>query len=626
METRLLKEINTVLAAFPEYWEGDVLLKTKLIDDLREYKKELIESLLSNHFIKKAYSLEVKYGLIFKIDEFINMLRYKNYWDNSYTRFSNEIGLTSENKYLKYNTDVVLDFPHKDCILEGGMTKEDCGKQEVYYHKVLAKDEIDIMLSPKVFTNIKKYDKNGDHKFKEDDNLIIKGNNLIALHSMKKRYAGAIKSIIIDPPYNTGGDSFRYNDRFNHSTWLTFMKNRLEVARELLAENGSIWIHIDDDEQAYLKVLCDEIFGRDNFVNNVIWEKRYSPTNDSKWLSDSHDFILVYAKNKEIWRPNLLPRSEKQNKYYKYDDGDGRGPWRSDNVLVKSFSESGVFPIKNPNTGEEFYPPKGSCYRFNKDTAEKYLAENRFYFGKDGTGAPQLKRYLSEVKQGVTPMTIWFRDDVTDNQEAKKEVRTLNSENIFSTPKPEALIQRIIHLSTNERDIVLDFFLGSGTTAAVAHKMNRQYIAIEQMNYVQDITVERLKKVIDGEQGGISKDVDWNGGGSFVYVELYELNQQYISRIRDAKSSEEIEGLIEEIKDAAFLDFKINIDRLTKEDSEFASLSLEDKKKLLIESLDANQMYLSYSEIDDAQYDIPESVKLFNHSFYQNDKAVIDHE
>lgn len=197
----------------------------------------------------------------------------------------------------------------------------------------------------------------------------------------------------------------------------------LEIAHELLSEDGSIWINIDDDEQAYLKVLCDDIFGRDNFVNNIIWEKRYSPTNDSKWLSDSHVIILLYAKNKEIWRPNLLLRSEKQNQYYKYDDNDGRGRWRSDNVLVKSFSQSGVFAIINPNTGEEHFPPKGGCYRFNKETAQKYLQENRFYFGKDGKGRPQLKRYLSEVKQGVTPMTIWSREDVTDNQEARKEAR-----------------------------------------------------------------------------------------------------------------------------------------------------------------------------------------------------------
>src|SRR5699024_6493255 len=428
------------------------------------------------------------------------------------------------------------------------MSKEDTDKDDLrpdepFLNEVIAKEEIDMLLDKKILVNAKKYDENGVHEldnFSEDDNLIIKGNNLLALHTLKEKYAGKVKLIYIDPPYNTGGDSFLYNDRFNHSTWLTFIKNRLEIAYDLLSIDGSIWINIDDDEQAYLKVLCDNIFGRENFVNNIIWEKRYSPTNDSKWLSDSHDLVLLYAKNKEIWRPNLLPRSEKQNQYYKYDDNDGRGPWRSDNVLVKSFSESGVFAITNPNTGEKHYPPEGSCYRFNEETAKRYLKENRFYFGKDGKGRPQLKRYLSEVKQGVTPMTIWFREDVTDNQEANKEARSFGFETVFSTPKPEKLIQRVIHLGSNENDLVLDFFMGSATTQAVAHKMNRRFIGIEQMDYINTVSVPRLGKVIEGEQGGISKDVEWQGGGSFVYVELMEKNRGFIKSIQNAETQNEL--------------------------------------------------------------------------------------
>lgn len=276
METTLQSEIKRVLDYYPEYWDKDILLKNKLIEDLREYRQDLIGKLLDNKKINSTYAIKVKDTYIFKIDEFISMLRYKNYWENSYTKYSNEIGLTSEGKYLKYNTDIVLDFPHKDCVLEGGMTKEDIGKRETYYHSVLAKEEIDVMVSPKVLTNIRKYDKDGEYEytsFKDTDNLIIKGNNLIALNTIKERYAGKVKLIYIDPPYNTGGDSFLYNDRFNHSTWLTFMKNRLELAKELLSREGSIWINIDDDESHYLKVLCDEVFGRQNFISNVIWQK-----------------------------------------------------------------------------------------------------------------------------------------------------------------------------------------------------------------------------------------------------------------------------------------------------------------------------------------------------------------
>lgn len=351
-------------------------------------------------------------------------------------------------------------------------------------------------------------------------NMLIHGDNLLALKALEQEFAGKVKCIYIDPPYNTGNAFEHYDDGVEHSQWLNLMKPRLTLLRNLLANDGSIWISIDDDESHYLKVLCDEVFGRRNFVSNVIWEKKYSPQNDAKWLSDSHDHILVYAKNKDIWRPNLLPRGEKQNAYYKYDDNDGRGLWRSDNVLVKSFSQSGVFPIKNPNTGVEYFPPKGSCYRFNEETAKRFLDENRFYFGKDGKGAPQLKRFLSEVKDGVTVKTIWIRDEVGDNQEAKKEVKAFISENFFQTPKPERLIERILYLGSNKNDLVLDSFLGSGTTAAVAHKMGRRWIGVELGEHAKTHCYPRLKQVVDGEQGGISKAVNWKGGGGFKFYTL----------------------------------------------------------------------------------------------------------
>ncbi|MCM3619826.1 site-specific DNA-methyltransferase [Sutcliffiella horikoshii] len=621
METRLTQEINTVLSVFKEYWQGDILLKTKVIEDLREYKKELIETLLANNSIKQAYSLEVENGMIFKIDEFISMLRYKNYWDNSYTKFSNEIGLTSDNRYLKYNTDVVLDFPHKDCVLEGGMTKEDRTTKEVYYHKVLAKEEIDMLLSPKVLSNIQKFDEKGQSEVAEitdSDNLILKGNNLIALHLLKKRLAGKVKLIYIDPPYNTGGDSFKYNDRFNHSTWLTFIKNRLEIARELLREDGSIWLNIDDDEGHYLKVLGDEVFGRENFIANVIWQKKYSPQNDAKFFSDMHDHILVFAKNKKSLQLNLLPRTEEMNKRYKNPDKDPRGPWKPGDLVVKTYSSDYDYPITTPS-GRVINPPRGRCWRTSKKRFQEMVEDNRIWFGVDGDNTPAIKRFLSDVKQGITPLTIWSYSEVSHNQEARKEILDLEVDD-FNTPKPEKLLQRIIHLATNENDIVLDFFMGSATTQAVAMKMKRQFIGIEQMDYIQDVSVARLKKVIEGEQGGISKEVRWNGGGSFVYIELYELNRVYISRIQNAHSNNEIEQIVLSMKEVAFLDYRINVDRLTNEGSGFAALSLEEKKHLLIESLDANQMYLSYSEMEDAQYKIPESVKHFNYSFYRGQK------
>ncbi|WP_394679147.1 DNA methyltransferase [uncultured Exiguobacterium sp.] len=611
----LKKDIN--LQKYYTLDEG--LNKAKLIEDLRNYDPKLIELLVANESIKNRFLIKINDVNVLKIEELIDYLQLKNYWMNSFTKYQNKIGLNTEGRYLVYNSDVVLNFPYKDCLLEGSMTKETISKQEMFFNKIIAKEEIDVLLSPKVFNKAIKINSQGSEfpTAYNNENMLIKGNNLIALYSLKERFSSKVKQIIIDPPYNTGGDGFKYNDKFNHSAWLTFMKDRLEVARELLSEDGTIWISIDDDEQAYLKVLCDEIFGRNNFVSNIIWEKRYSPTNDSKWMSDSHDFILVYAKNKEQWRPNLLPRTEKQNKYYKYDDGDGRGRWRSDNVLVKSFSPSGVYPIVNPNTGEEFYPPKGSCYRFSKETAERLLRENRLYFGKTGKGAPQLKRYLSEVKQGVTPMTIWFRDEVNDNQEAKKEINAFQFEEKFDTPKPESLIGRMLHLGSKEGDVVLDFFSGSGTTLAAAMKMNRRFIGIEQMDYINTITLPRLKSVVKGENGGISKEYDWNGGGEFIYTEIASF-EKYKELITKTTSKKELECLIAEL-DKDFLISYRSSDFLNEETWEWNSL--ENMKEIILNQIDVNQLYISAFEIEDARFNFDSNTIKFNKNFYELPKG-----
>lgn len=352
------------------------------------------------------------------------------------------------------------------------------------------------------------------------ENMLINGDNLLALRALEQQFTGQIKCVCVDPPYNTGNAFEHYDDGIQHSQWLNLMKPRLVILRNLLSDDGSIWICIDDDESHYLKVLCDEVFGRQNFISNVIWEKKYSPSNDAKWLSDSHDHILVYAKRKDIWRPNLLPRTEEMNARYKNPDNDPRGLWKSGDVLVKSFSPSGVFAIVNPNTGKEYLPPKGSCYRFSEESAKRYLNDNRFYFGKDGKGSPQLKRFLTEVQDGVVTKTIWFRTEVGDNQDAKKEVKEFG-DTIFATPKPERLIERILFLATKENDFVIDSFLGSGTTSAVAHKMNRKWIGIELGEHATTHCLPRLKKVVSGEdKGGITKEVNWKSGGGFKFYNI----------------------------------------------------------------------------------------------------------
>ena len=621
----LISEINTVLKGCSKYWDGQRLLKNKVIDDLKSYDESLISLLLDSPLVKKQMTFVVKNETVFKIDELISILRFKSYWEDSYTKFTNEIGLASENRFLKYNSDVVLDFPHKDCLLEGAMRSEDLGKNELYYHEVLAKEEIDTLLSKKVLSNIKKI--NGEFEddnvvdFNSTDNLIIKGNNLIALHSLQEQFKQKIKLIYIDPPYNTGEDSFRYNDQFNHSTWLTFMKNRLEIAIKLLRNDGSIWINIDDGEVHYLKVLMDEIVGRNNFVANIVWQKRTSP--DSRLpLGTAHDNILVFAKNQDIFKKtiNKISLSGKRLAEFKNPDNDPNGPWVSVDMTgqVGHATASQFYTITSPY-GKQFKPPANRCWAISESEYLKLRSENRIWFGKNGDARPRFKKYLNEV-EGSAVWTWWSNTEVGHNQEAKKESINLlenNQDTPFSTPKPERLLKRIIEVASNPGDIVLDFFMGSGTTQAVSMKMGRQFVGIEQMDYINTITIPRLQKVILGEQGGISKEVEWTGGGSFIYLELYELNNHFLKQIMLASNTEQLKDLIKEITKSGHLNFQADIEKLNNLNNEFSNQSLEDQKNILIKVLDMNQLYLSNSEIDDAQYSIPLQVKKFNDSFYK---------
>ena len=364
------------------------------------------------------------------------------------------------------------------------------------------------------------YDKEKSYGEQNTDNMLIHGDNLLALKALETKYAGQVKCVYIDPPYNTGSAFEHYDDNFEHSTWLSLIKPRLEILRNILAENGTIWISIDDDEGHYLKVICDEIFGRVNFVSTVIWEKKFSPQNDAKWLSDSHDFILVYAKHKEVWKPNLLPRTADMDSRYKNPDNDPRGPWTSSDFTARTYSASTDYPITTPS-GRVVYPTKSRSWISSKEEFERLVADNRIWFGKTGNNVPRKKTFLSEVKGGVVPMTTWRFEEVGSTQDAKKEVKLLNPEDPFATPKPEKIIQKVLTIATNPGDLVLDSFLGSGTTAAVAHKMNRRYIGIEMGDHAYTHCKVRLDKVIDGEDaGGITKAVNWQGGGGYRFYEL----------------------------------------------------------------------------------------------------------
>ncbi|MFR9545693.1 MAG: site-specific DNA-methyltransferase [Rikenellaceae bacterium] len=383
----------------------------------------------------------------------------------------------------------------------------------------IGKDDKSEALEPRILIEDRDYSF-GVQDGSEADGMLIHGDNLLALKALEQEYADKIKCIYIDPPYNTGHAFEHYDDGLEHSIWLGLMRERLELLHKLLAKDGSIWISIDDDEQAYLKILMDEVFGRRNFVNNVIWEKKYAPQNDAKWLSDSHDFVMVYAKNKDIWRPNLLARSDEMNSRYKNPDNDSRGVWKATDFSVKTYTASSDYPITTPS-GRVVTPPDSRCWATNKDRFAELVEDNRIWFGKDGNNVPSLKKFISEVKQGATSMTIWKYTEVGHNQDAKKEVKQFNSISVFDTPKPERLIERVLTLATNKGDLVLDSFLGSGTTAAVAHKMGRRWIGVELGEHAKTHCYPRMKMVCDGsDQGGISKAHNWKGGGGFKFYSL----------------------------------------------------------------------------------------------------------
>ena len=364
------------------------------------------------------------------------------------------------------------------------------------------------------------------------DNKLIFGDNLLALKALEQDYAGKVKCVFIDPPYNTGSAFTHYDDGLEHSIWLSLMRDRLEIIRSLLADDGSLWITIDDNEAHYLKVLCDEVFGRGNFVANVVWQKKSSPQANAVWLSDSHDHVLVFAKNKIVWRPKLLQRTEEADARFTNPDNDPRGLWMSSDFTISltggqrgaAFAKTGVseniFEITTPS-GRVISPTKGRCWGSSKNRFAELVADNRIWFGESGNNVPRLKRFLSEVQDGIVATTWWPRTDAGDNQESKRETSKFNEVDVFSTPKPEKLLKRILELATNPNDLILDSFAGSGTTGAVAHKMNRRWIMIELGEHCHTHIIPRLKKVIDGEDpGGISKAVNWQGGGGFRYYSL----------------------------------------------------------------------------------------------------------
>ena len=609
MNKSIYEIVEKVLKTKSKYLSDDGrILKAVVYSDVMVMDRDLLSLLLSEEQIKERFFKDVNGTLIFDKQGFAWFIESKEFLPDSYTRYTNKIGLTNGGDFISKSNDVVLDFPYKDCVLEGGQDKEDQKRKEIFYNETIASDEISKMLAPKVFTNAKRYTKDGVEEnitFDENDNLIIKGNNLIALSSLLKRYEGKVKCIYIDPPYNTGSDSFNYNDAFNHSSWLVFMKNRLEIARKLLSDTGSIFIQIDSFEQAYLKVIMDELFGRENFRNAITWKRRGGSANPSNQLNNVVEWILWYSKDSATmeYKPVFSLNDDNTQKYIKerftFVDEHGRKYMKSP-IQSPNYRANLIYDYKGYKT-----PAKG--YSISREVMEQWDKEGKLAFPDSKDKNINRKIFLDEYK-GQPINSLWSDIFV---------INPMSSERIEfgAGQKPEALIERIFSMVTNEGDIVLDYHLGSGTTCAVAHKMRRRYIGVEQMDYIEDITVERMKKVIEGEQTGISKTVDWQGGGSFIYCELLENASTLIKKIQAAS-----EETISEIKNEIYADERIvpyiTREELEKADEEFHSLELEEKKKVLISLVDKNKLYVNYSDMDDESYDISESDKAFTKSFY----------
>ena len=556
--------LETLLRTNKDYVAEDGrLLRNKVAEAAATLDPALLRLLLSDAETKRRFFAEVDGTAVFDKAAFGWTVENRAFLPDSFTRFKNRIGLADAGgSFLASSPDVVLSFPYKDCVLEGGQTKEDQKRDEVFYNRVLAPDEVDRLLEPKALRGAVRHDKDGAHPATAfdpaTDNLVLKGNNLLALASLLPRYEGKVKLIYIDPPFNTNGDDFRYNDSFNHSTWLVFMKNRLELAQRLLASDGSIYVHLDYNEVHYGKILLDELFGRECFQREIIWDTQVLSgykTLAENWIR-GHDSILFYTKEAFGFKFNKQKMPHRKEYLDRFDKVDENG---------------------------------------------------RRYF--DGRGKI---RYLDEAIANGKPVgDVWY--DIMSFQ----QIPTAKERVEFTTQKPEALLRRIIQAGTDDGDLVLDFFAGSGTTAAVAHKLNRRYIICEQMEDQYAIELERLSKIVQGaDPGSLAAELHWAGGGSFVSCELASCNAAFLPEIRDAKDDAALTALLGKIVETGYVSHRVWTKDLNTYEAEFAALGTEEKRQVLFELLDANMLYVNRADADDAESGLSDADKAFTRSFY----------
>ena len=651
----LYHELEQLLRTNSRYCMDDgTLLKNQIVEDALNINPLLVKELLSNEKMKNVFFVEVEGVMVFDKVKFQRFVSDTQFLGGSYTMFKNKIGMTNERgQFISESREVVLSWPYKDCILEGGQTKEEAKRNEIFWNETLAPDEVNRLTEPKVFSNFKRYDKEGEHKVEhlvDSDNLIIKGNNLLALHSLKKKYAGKVKLIYIDPPYNTGSDEFGYNDSFNHSSWLTFMKNRLEVARTLLSDSGCIFVHIDHHELFYLGVLLDSVFGVENKVQ-VISAKTATPAG-FKTVNpgpiDVTEYILFYTKHKNSFKfkKSYVPVNYNVNYNLVLERNNDVTKWKfmpikeamlmslgfkSEKEAIAKYGKmwktlksqliaqyafdhaDNVVSVRDPHkptdTVKMLMKQSKECGHVIEQVREDGSSS---YFYKGGALAfYSSKMQIIDGEKCITELLTDFWNHISWAGIANEGgVKLKNGK------KPEKLLKQIIEMTTAEGELVLDFHLGCGTTAAVAHKLKRQYIGIEQLYYGKNDSTIRLQNVINGDQTGVSKAVNWQGGGSFVYCELSKANGKFADEIEKAETTSQLTDIWNRMKATDYLNYKVDVREIDANANDFDTLCIEDQKRFLIECLDKNLLYVPLSDIDSNEYGVTDEDKRLTREFY----------
>lgn len=637
LEQQLKKEPNFVT-------DNGELKKWVVLNKAQSFDEELIGLLLDNADLKEKFFVNVKGTLVFNQNLFVQFLEQKNYLNDSYTQYKNKVGLTIDGKYLKQRNEVALVWPFKDCILEGGQSREEDKREEIFFNEILAQDEITQLLEPKVLSNAKRIDKDGEKpldKFNRNengtitDNLIIKGNNLIALHTLKKEFAGKIKLIYIDPPYNTGGsgDTFAYNNSFKRSSWLTFMRNRLEVAKRLLQENGVLIAAIDDYEMHTLRFLLDEILGNENRLGTVVVVHNPRGRNDDKYFATMHEYLLVYAKNKDLvhlknfeFTENDLKQFNKKDDISTYSEtpftrtGNNSNKFERPNLFYSIYYDpkTNGLSLEPSENAIEILPINGAgeekTWRWGKETFE-HKKDTELLVKKVKGEFKVFKKRRPEDIQGRKPRTVWSDSRYDASSNGIMLLRSVLGKNEFSYPKSLYAVMDIIKILSDKNDRILDFFAGSGTTAHAVLELNkedggnRQFIICEQMNYIETVTSKRIQKIIEQ-----------NKTNNFVYAELKKYNQIFIEQIEEAKDTKTLLQIWEQMKTKSFLNYNVDIKKQDEHMIEFEALSLTEQKKHFCELLDKNQLFVNLSSLNDIDFSCTKEEKKVTKDFYQVEK------